>query len=132
MRQVRAGPGEVEGLGTGFVGLASVMSCCCCSLSLLSSSSSLLLVLLLLSLLNISINSIIISRFHNLWCLSFRSRTSGLREDWSAGYGLWLSTEIYGSNREKTLFHEYLQEACCVPTEISENLQKPLGVYGKM
>ena len=31
------------------------------------------------------------------------------REDLSAGYGLWL---FYGNLREKTVFHEYLQEAC--------------------
>ena len=38
---------------------------------------------------------------------------------------------FYGSLREKTVFHEYLQEACCVLTEISESLRKPLGVYGR-
>ena len=43
-----------------------------------------------------------------------------------------VSTEIYWSKREKTVFHEYLQEACVVLTEISENLQKPPGVYVRM
>ena len=43
-----------------------------------------------------------------------------LREYLSTGYGLRFSTEIYGSKREKTVFHEYLQEACFVLTEISE------------
>ena len=43
-----------------------------------------------------------------------------LREDLGTGYRLRFSTEIYGSKREKTVFHEYLQEACCVLTENSE------------
>ena len=32
------------------------------------------------------------------------------REYLSTGYGLRFSTEIYGSKREKTVFHEYLHE----------------------
>ena len=55
-----------------------------------------------------------------------------LREYLSTGYGLRFSTEIYGSKREKTVFHEYLQEYCFVLTEISENIWKPPGVYGRM
>ena len=51
------------------------------------------------------------------------------RGDLSTGYGLRFSTEIYGSKWEKTVFHEYVQEACFVLTEISENIRKPLGVY---
>ena len=39
---------------------------------------------------------------------------------------------FYGSKREKTFFHEYLQEACFVLTEIFESLWKPPGVYGRM
>ena len=39
---------------------------------------------------------------------------------------------IIHSKREKNVFHEYLQEACFVLTEISENLRKPPGVYGIM
>ena len=34
-------------------------------------------------------------------------------------YGLRFSTEIFGSNREKTFFHENLQSACFILTEIS-------------
>ena len=37
------------------------------------------------------------------------------------GYGLRFSTEIYGSKRGNADFHEYLQEACVVLTDISEN-----------
>ena len=55
-----------------------------------------------------------------------------VREDSSAGYGLRFSTEIYGSKGEKTVSHEYLQEACFVLTDISENLRKPPGVVGRM
>ena len=33
------------------------------------------------------------------------------------------STEIYGSKRENAIFHEYLQEACFVLTEISGSLR---------
>ena len=52
-----------------------------------------------------------------------------LREDLSTEYGLRFSTEIYGSKREKTVFHEYIvQGACFVLKEISENLRKPPGV----
>ena len=36
---------------------------------------------------------------------------------------------LYGDLREKTAFHEYLQEACFVLTEIFEHLRKPPGVY---
>ena len=57
---------------------------------------------------------------------------SFLREDLSTGYGLQFSTEIYGSKREKTVFHKYLQETCFVLTEISESLQKPPRVYERM
>ena len=42
------------------------------------------------------------------------------------------STEIYGSKREKAVFHKYLQEACFVLTETSESLWKPPGVSGRM
>ena len=44
------------------------------------------------------------------------------REDLSMGYGLRFSMEIYGIKQEKTVFHEYLQEACFVLTEMSGNL----------
>ena len=57
------------------------------------------------------------------------------RECLNTGYGLRFSTEIYGSKREKPFFHEYVQEARFVLTEISENLkkpQKPPGIYGRM
>ena len=43
-----------------------------------------------------------------------------VREDLSTGYGLRFSTETYGSKREKTVFQEYLQEACFVLTDISK------------
>ena len=46
-----------------------------------------------------------------------------MREDLGTGYGLRFSAEIYGSKREKTVFHKHLQEACFVLTEISENLR---------
>ena len=61
-----------------------------------------------------------------------RSACCALRpiNDLSTGYGLRFSTEIYGSQREKPVFHGNLQEACFVLTEISENFRKPLGVYG--
>ena len=55
-----------------------------------------------------------------------------VREDLSAGYGLRFSAEFYGSKREKTVLHEFLQEACFIVTEISEKLRKPPGVYGRM
>ena len=61
-----------------------------------------------------------------------RTGAPNLREDSSTGYGLRFPAEIYGSKRENTLFHEYLQEACFIFTEISEHLQKPLGVYGNL
>ena len=47
------------------------------------------------------------------------------------GYGLRFPTEIYGNKREKTVFHESLQEASVVLTEISENLRRPQGVCGR-
>ena len=53
----------------------------------------------------------------------------------STGYGLRLSTEITytgSSKRGKTVFPENLQEAWLVLTGISENLRKPLGVFGRM
>ena len=45
-----------------------------------------------------------------------------------------VSTEIYGSKGEKKKFHKYLQEAffALTSTEISEDLRKPPGVYGRM
>ena len=55
-----------------------------------------------------------------------------LRDDLKTGYGLRICMEIYGSKREQTVFHEHLQEACFVLTEITENLWKPSGVYGRM
>ena len=55
-----------------------------------------------------------------------------LRYYLSTGYGLRLSTEIYGSKQEKTVFREYLQETSFVLTDISESLRKPPGVYGRM
>ena len=39
---------------------------------------------------------------------------------------------FYGNLQEKTVFHEYLQEAYVVFTDISESLRKPPGVYGIM
>ena len=42
-------------------------------------------------------------------------------------YGLQLSTETPREQTGETVFHEYLQEACFVPTEVSENLWKPPG-----
>ena len=52
-----------------------------------------------------------------------------IRGDLSTGYGLRFSMEIYGSKREKTVFREYLQEACFVSEvcEISGNLQELTG-----
>ena len=61
-----------------------------------------------------------------------RLRPPILREDSSAGYGLRFSAEIYVCKREKTVFHEHLQEACVVLAEIFENLRKPPKVYGRM
>ena len=43
-----------------------------------------------------------------------------LREDLNTVYGLRFSTEIYGSKQEKTVCHEYLQEACAALAEIFE------------
>ena len=52
-----------------------------------------------------------------------------LREDLGTGHRLRFSAVICGSKREKTVFHEYLQEACFVlRKEISESLRKPPGV----
>ena len=57
------------------------------------------------------------------------------REYLSTGYGLGFSTLIYRSKREKTAFHENLQEACFVLIQKSPEtsgslrlLRKPLGV----
>ena len=44
----------------------------------------------------------------------------------SGGNGLRFSTEVYGSNREKTVFHEYIQK-CFVLTELSGNLRDFIG-----
>ena len=54
-------------------------------------------------------------------------QTWGIREVLSTGYGLRLSTEIYGSKRDKIVFQEYLQEYCFVPTEISEHFKEFSG-----
>ena len=66
-----------------------------------------------------------------LTCLSRnsmpRASWKSLREYLSTGYGLRFSTEIYGSAREKTVFHKYLQEVCFVHTEISGNLREFTG-----
>ena len=53
-------------------------------------------------------------------------------KDLSTGYWLRFSTEVYGSKREKTILHEYLQECCFVLAEISESLRKPPGVYRRI
>ena len=50
-----------------------------------------------------------------------------LREYLSTGYGLRFSTQTYRSKREKTFFHESLQEYCFVLTEISGNLREFTG-----
>ena len=34
---------------------------------------------------------------------------------------------FYGNLREKTVFREFVREACCVLTENSENLLQPYG-----
>ena len=62
----------------------------------------------------------------------FREIPDTIREYLSTGYWLRFSMEIYGSKREKTVFHKYLQEYWFVLTEISESLRKPPGVYGRM
>ena len=54
--------------------------------------------------------------------LGENERLYSVRGSLSAGYGLRLSTEICGSEREKKGFHEYLQEYCFVLTGISESL----------
>ena len=59
---------------------------------------------------------------------AFAKRKQQVREDLSTGYGLRFSTEIYGSKRKKTGFHEYLQETCFALTEIFEHLRKAPGV----
>ena len=46
-----------------------------------------------------------------------------IKEVLEYGVRLRFSAEIYGSKREKTLFHEYLQEACVAVTEISKSLR---------
>ena len=55
-----------------------------------------------------------------------------VREDLGTEYGVRLSTEIYGSKREKTVFRECPQEACFVLTRISESLRKPPGAFRRM
>ena len=63
------------------------------------------------------------------------SLREGLRTGYGVrgtGYGLRFYTEIYGSKREKIVFHEYLQEACFVlivqtSPKISGNLQEFTG-----
>ena len=54
----------------------------------------------------------------------FRSKPKRVLE---YGVRLRFSTEIYGSKREKTVFHENLQEACLVLAEISGNLREFTG-----
>ena len=57
-------------------------------------------------------------------------RTCTNKKGLEYGVRLRFSTEIYGSKREKTVFHEYLQEACFVLTEsskISGNLREFTG-----
>ena len=43
------------------------------------------------------------------------------------GYGLRFSAEIYGSKREKTAFHENLQEACFALPEVFRSLWELAG-----
>ena len=54
-----------------------------------------------------------------------------LREYLSTGYGLRFSTEICGGKWERTVFHEYLQEARFLLTDISENFRKPPEFSGE-
>ena len=65
-------------------------------------------------------------------CLRGPLLSESLREDSSTGYGLRFDTEIYGSKREKTVFHEYQQDYRSVLPEISEHLRKPPGAYGRI
>ena len=44
------------------------------------------------------------------WRTELREHASVLREYLSTGYGLRFSAEIYGSNRENSVFHEDLQD----------------------
>ena len=74
--------------------------------------------------------SISVVAYPRSWSTTYT--TTALREYLSTGYGMRFSTEIYGSKREKTVFHQDLQEACFVLTEISENLRRPPGVYWRM
>ena len=51
------------------------------------------------------------------------------------GLAYGVAPVFYGNLREQTGdngFDEYLQEACFVLTEISENLRKTPGVYGRV
>ena len=62
-------------------------------------------------------------------CLApFGSRTD--KRVLENGYGLWFSTEIYGSKQEKTDFHENLQEHRLFlqkSAKVSRNLRKCAG-----
>ena len=60
------------------------------------------------------------------------SKGGSIREYLRTGYGLRFSTEIHGSKRGKTFFHEYLQEYCLVLQTSPNNIRKPPGVYGIM
>ena len=60
-----------------------------------------------------------------------RTNEKCLGECLSTGYGLRFSTELQGSKWQKTGCCESTQESCFV-TEISGNLRKPLGIYGRM
>ena len=48
------------------------------------------------------------------------------------GYGPRFSAEINGNKREKPAFHENLQEASSVLTEITESPRKPPGIHKNM
>ena len=57
------------------------------------------------------------------------------REDSTTGCGLRFSTEIYGSKRQRTVFHECLHKDCLVLTvekspKISGNLRESTGELG--
>ena len=74
-----------------------------------------------------SANMVSADRVSILLILAGCRRGLGLREYLSTGYRLRFSREIYGSKRAKTVFHENLQEACFVLSEISENLRETSG-----